>query len=259
MGASGRPAELVDRERRPPAPRGAASGHGGDRGEDRGRCLRDLRGAAMRLREHARTVLVALLLVAVTGCAPKTSPALGPAQPMLANGVEPIRTIAVVVETDASEPEFSGASLAKDAAREGGMAGARGTFFGFLELCRGMGLRGLVGGPFIAALGAVAAPIGALVGATTGALRADPSEVIDAVLPVLRRVVADAAPLTAIRDRLVTTYSGRFVTLDGATLTRREGHETDARLELSLRRVGLVGADSGVNPPLVVVLTVQAK
>ena len=216
----------------------------------------------MKPRPRVGALILMFLLVVVTGCATKPSPVLGPSRPPSLDELGSFRTIGIAVEVEALKPVISGPIRAKDAARKGALEGAKATFFGALRLglCTAGGREvGVVLCLSSVAAGAVLTPVGAAVGATVQAIRAEPTSVIEGALPILRNAIDDTAVLGTVRDHLVKVNPSRLVILEEDLAGRSEGQAVDARLDLSVEGIGLFAVEGGVNPRLALVLTVKAE
>lgn len=229
-------------------------------------------GCKQMLRRLASGALL-LLLSGLAGCA--TTPisphplSSAPSEEVLNS----LRTIGVTAGTLPHKARLTPSTTAGEAAWVGAKEGARITFNGAIELCRGMGLKGLVACPISAVLGAVLAPVGAGVGATVEAIRAESRTTVETAPALVLKLLTEADIPGSLRDRISNvgnewTRWGRwqFVVLpeDVPGTPERAApalveRGVDTVLQVDVESIDLAGAGPHINPSLVLVMTVRTR
>lgn len=150
------------------------------------------------------------------------------------------------------------------------MGAAEGVWATFIGLCSGARGPAALVCPFAAA---TLAPIGAAVGATVEALRAEPTATVEAAPALVLRLLTESDVPGALRDRVANLGNEwtrwrpwRFVILpdDGSGTPERgvpvlveRGVETV--LEVNVEGIGLAGVGTHINPPLALVMAVRTR
>ena len=199
---------------------------------------------------HRSALIVLVAVPLLSGCAGVSSFHLSP--PPTERSRSQMRSVQLIDGPSDTRIVFSGPA---DGALEGAWRGARAGFLTTLAVGASVGSGGQYAA--LAGLGVMAlAPVGALLGASIGAGKAEPAAKVKETETVIREVLLEWNVRERFRECVGSALRERAPHI---VLAASESEPAEAILEITVEGAGLSGDTRLINPPLSVVLTERTR